>query len=105
MPNSTDKRTGLDKVLVDPATGLPSTFGNYMPDIGRGIEWCDWMGPEACYCCEVRELESEWPETKCPDLGDWSDTPHDELDGELKTDSEYRHPMADVLESILTVAD
>jgi hypothetical protein len=20
------------------------------------------------------------PETKCPDLGDWSDTPHDELD-------------------------
>jgi hypothetical protein len=21
-----------------------------------------------------------WPETKCPDLGDWSDTPHDQLD-------------------------
>jgi hypothetical protein len=22
----------------------------------------------------------QWSETKCPDLGDWSDTPHDQLD-------------------------
>jgi hypothetical protein len=82
-----------------------------MPNsIGRGIEWCDYMGADrACYCEIERTSDSDWnevgPETKCPDLGDWSDTPHDELDGELKTDSEYRHPMADVLESILTSAD
>ena len=22
----------------------------------------------------------QWPETKCPDLGDWSEVPHDQLD-------------------------
>jgi hypothetical protein len=78
-----------------------------MPNsIGRGIEWCNWSSESGIVCvCENVKFEERWPETKCPDLGDWSDTPHDELDGELKTDSEYRHPMADVLESILTSAD
>lgn len=50
--------SGLDRVLVDPLTGKPSTFGNM-------VEHWD---------------EAGWPETKCPDLGDWSDTPHDELE-------------------------
>ena len=53
-----------------------------MPNsIGRGIEWCEnygWTG-DVCYCEASKYL---WPETKCPDLGDWSDTPHDQLDGE-----------------------
>jgi hypothetical protein len=30
--------------------------------------------------CSVDSYSSKWPETKCPDLGDWSDTPHDVLD-------------------------
>jgi hypothetical protein len=78
---------------------------------GRELEWC-YARDYACPC-EFSDISVEplplsvykYPETKCPDLGDWSDTPHDQLDGELKTDSEYRHPMADVLESILTSAD
>jgi hypothetical protein len=44
--------------------------------IGRGIEWCEnWGRPITCYCEEIYRVD-----TKCPDLGDWSDTPHDELD-------------------------
>jgi hypothetical protein len=41
-------------------------------------------------CCQIgtwwhipgcsQSLGHSWPETKCPDLGDWSDTPHDVLD-------------------------
>jgi hypothetical protein len=42
------------------------------------IEWC-WRAEKPLNTIE----EQGWPETKCPDLGDWSDTPHDELDGEL----------------------
>jgi hypothetical protein len=75
-------------------------------NIARTNEWCHC---NVTYGWEPRlcpvDSYVEWEETKCPDLGDWSDTPHDELDGELKTDSEYRHPMAYVLESILTSAD
>lgn len=53
-----------------------------MPNsIGRGIEWCDclYLLPGGYGVCSV---DNYWryPETKCPDLGDWSDTPHDELD-------------------------
>jgi hypothetical protein len=25
-------------------------------------------------------IKDGWPETRCPDLGDWSDTPHGQLD-------------------------
>jgi hypothetical protein len=63
-----------------------------MPNsIGRGIEWCDYMGGDrACYCEVERTSDYDWnevgPETKCPDLGDWSDTPHDELDPENETE-------------------
>jgi hypothetical protein len=62
-----------------------------MPNsIGRGIEWCDqvyeWRGilgdmvryRDECCPCEIPGFSQ--PETKCPDLGDWSDTPHDEFD-------------------------
>jgi hypothetical protein len=54
-----------------------------MPNsIGRGIEWCNLASRITglpCYC-ESDDLEESLTETKCPDLGDWSDTPHEELD-------------------------
>lgn len=43
---------------------------------GRRIEWCEFAGDLLCFC----EWHDNEPETKCPDLGDWSDTPHDQLD-------------------------
>jgi hypothetical protein len=29
---------------------------------------------------DFADMRTYWPETRCPDLGDWSDTPHDQLD-------------------------
>jgi hypothetical protein len=56
-----------------------------MPNsIGRELEWCDYMGSDcACYCEVERTSDSDWseagPETKCPDLGDWSELPPEDV--------------------------
>jgi hypothetical protein len=41
-----------------------------------GIEWCELSQGIVCFCEQIYDVS----ETKCPDLGDWSEVPHDELD-------------------------
>lgn len=43
---------------------------------GSGIEWCELSQGRVCWCEQIYDVT----ETKCPDLGDWSEVPHDELD-------------------------
>jgi hypothetical protein len=52
-----------------------------MPNsIGRGIEWCNWSSESGIVCvCENVKFEERWPETKCPDLGDWSELPPEDV--------------------------
>jgi hypothetical protein len=48
-----------------------------MRDSGVKVMWAN-----GSMYADIADMAAKWPETKCPDLGDWSDTPHDELDSD-----------------------